>query len=95
MERPAACSGRADHPAPQEAHSLAASIGASFVGLAAGNALGQGIDIASGAQDGFDLGDFAIDVGLSTVFGAIPIGKGGKGVADAASHGLAKGRSVR
>ncbi|MEZ5395587.1 MAG: hypothetical protein R2724_22615 [Bryobacterales bacterium] len=42
------------------------------------NALGQGIDIASG-QDGFDLGDFAIDVGLSTVFGAIPDRQGRQG----------------
>jgi RHS repeat-associated protein len=70
---------------------LAASIGASAVGGAAGNALGQGIDIALGNQDSFDAGDFGVEIAASAVFGALPFGKGAKGVASAAKRGLGDG----
>ena len=70
---------------------LAASIGASVVGGAAGNALGQGIDIALGKQESFDAGDFAVEIAASAVFGALPFGKGAKGVASAAKRGLGDG----
>jgi hypothetical protein len=68
---------------------IASSIGASVAGGAIGNAIGQGADIALGYQSSFDVGDFGVEVAASAVFGAIPFGKGAKGVASAAARGAA------
>jgi hypothetical protein len=57
---------------------LAASFAISGLGGAVGNATTQGLKLATGEQQQFDLVDFGVETGVSAAFGLIPAGRGAK-----------------
>jgi hypothetical protein len=57
---------------------LVAGVAFSGLGGAVGNATTQGLKLATGEQQQFDLVDFGVEVGISAAFGLLPAGRGAK-----------------